>query len=180
MTLDATAQVRSRISDRVRYGEETHIADGLATTFKLGQGAPFSTISAASAYVTAAAGWSSTAATFNGDMGTVTLASALAPNVALYANYQWSVFSQDEIAQFLTDGGSVAGAALQAVKALMFDGLRRSRWMAPDGTQYDDTAAMALLQKLYDDLHAELRESPEGGLQSWTQEQQNYWGEYNA
>lgn len=180
MPLDITAQVRSRISDRVRYGEETHAADGLALTFKLGQGAPASTISAASAYVTAAAGWSATGATFNSDMGTVTFATALGANVAWYTNYQWSIFSQDEITQFLTDGGSVGGAALQALKALMFDGLRRARWAAPDGTTYDDTAAMVLLQKLYDDIFEELRQSPEGGIQSWTQEQKNYWGEYNA
>lgn len=180
MPLDVTAQVRSRISDRLRFGQETQAGDGLATTFKLGQGAPASTVSAASAYVTAAAGWSSTGATFNADIGTVTFATALGANVQWQANYQWSVFSQDEITQFLTDGGSVAGAALQAVKALMFDGLRRARWAAPDGTQYDDTAAMVLLQKLYDDIWAELREGPAGGVESWSQEQKNWPGEYHA
>lgn len=180
MPLDVTAQVRSRISDRLRYGEETQAADGLRTTFKLLQGAPASTITAASAYVTAAGGWSSTGATFATDVGTVTFATALGASVAWYANYQWSIFSQDEITQFLTDGGSVPAAALQAVKTLMFDGLRRARWAAPDGSTYDDTAAMALLQKLYDDIWAELRETPSGGIQSWTQEQKNWTGEYNV
>jgi hypothetical protein len=180
MPLDITAQVRSRISDRLRYGEESRGGDGLGSVFKLAQGAPASTLTAASAYVQVAAGWSATGATFNTDIGTVTFQSAISANSAWRVDYQWSVFSQDEITNFLSVGGSVPAAALEAVRALMFDGLRRARWAAPDGSNYDDTAALAQLQKLYDQIWAELREGPAGGFQSWTQEQKNYWGDYNA
>ena len=68
--LTTAQQVRTRIADRWRQAEEIRYGDGTASGFKLAQGAPFSTISASSAYVVNA-GWSATGATFDADLGTV-------------------------------------------------------------------------------------------------------------
>ena len=178
-------QVRQRISDRVRFDSESFLGDGSALSFKLKQGAPFSTITAASAQAfitTPAVGYSATGATFDPDQGRVTFVNSISANSAVQIQYSWSVFSDDEL-NFIyysgVDGGSVAGAALQCVKTLMFDGLRRSRWMAPDGTQYDDTAALRMLDSLYEKIHEELREDPAGGIESWGEQQANYAGPYS-
>lgn len=178
MPLSQSQQLRLRINDKLRYGQEVRGGDALSQSFQLGQGAPFSTISAASAYVTAAAGWSATGATFDTALGVVTFATALPNNTQFKVDYQWSVFSEDEVTQLLADGGSVAGGALQAVRALMFDSLRRARWGAPDGTNYDDTMAMSQLKSLYDQLHEEVRDDPAGGIESWTQQQKNFSSDY--
>lgn len=179
MTLDITAQVRLRISDRWRFAEEVRGGDGTASGWKLGQGAPFASIMSGSAFVSVAAGWSGTGATFETGLGLVAFANVISANSAWRAAYQWALFSDDEITQFLSDGGSVAGAALQACRTLMFDSLRRSRWAAPGGTQFDDTKAMDQLQKLYDQLLEEVRDGQSsGGIESWSENQANYGGEY--
>ena len=180
MPLTTAQQVRLRIQDRLRFGEEVRAGDGLAAGFKLAQGAPFSTLISATAFVPVAAGWSATGASFDGDLGLVAFSGVISANSAWRATYQWSVFSEDELGYFTAQGGSVAGAALEAVKALMFDSLKRARWSAPDGTSYDDTAAMNQLQKMYDQLREELREAPEGGIESWSEQQAYYSSEYNA
>lgn len=180
MPLTTVQQVRLRIQDRLRFGEEVRAGDGLAAGFKLAQGAPFSTLLSATAFVAVAAGWSATGASFDGDLGLANFSGVISANTAWRATYLWSVFSDDEIGYFTAQGGSVAGAALEAVKALMFDSLKRARWSAPDGTSYDDTAAMSQLQKMYDQLWKEVREAPEGGIESWSEQQAYFSSEYNA
>lgn len=182
MTLSTADQVRLRIQDQPRYTEEILIGDGTASTFKLAQGSPFSTITAASAFVLlpSPTGWSATGATFNTALGLLTFSGVITANSAMRAAYQWVVFGDDSIGQFTADGGSVAGAALAAVRALQFDSLKRARWSTPDGSSYDDTKAQDTLLKMYDLLWAEVRESPEGGIESWGEEQGNYLGAYNG
>lgn len=181
MPLDVTAQVRLRISDRWRFAEEVRGGDGTASAWKLAQGAPFASILSGSAAVATPAGWSGTGANFDTGLGLVTFANVISANSAWRAGYQWALFSEDEVTQFLMDGGSVPGAALQACRSLMFDSLRRARWAAPGGTQFDDTKAMDQLQKLYDQLLEEVRDGQiSGGLESWS-ENQAYWSsEYGA
>lgn len=179
--LTLAQQVRLRISDRWRFAEEMRYGDGLASGFKLAQGAPFSTISAASAYVVNA-GWSATGATIDTDLGLVTFSGVISANSAWRAAYQWAVFSDAEIGHFTAIGGTLAGAALEAVRSLLFDSLRRAKWAAPDGTEYDDTAAMAHLLKMEQRLQDEIDrdDGAAGGIESWS-EQQAYWsGDYSA
>ena len=174
-------QVRLRISDRWRFGEEVRYGDGLAAQFKLAQGAPFSNLSALSAYVPVAAGWSATGSTVDTGLGLVTLAAPVTANSAVRFGYQWAVFSDADLGEFTAAGGAtVAGAALEAVKTLMFDSLRRAKWAAPDGTEYDDTAAMKQLREMYALMKDEAREAPEGGIESWSEQQAYYGGEYGA
>jgi len=176
MPLTLAQQVRLRIQDKVRLDEETQLGNGTGSGFKLRQGSPFSTITAASAYVVAAGVWSATGATFDTDLGRVTLSGVPSANSALRFEYRWSVFSDDEIGQFTAVGGSVAGAALEAVKTLMFDSLKRARWSSPDGSSYDDTAANTQLKMMYDILFDEMREGgiESGGIESWSEQQGNY------
>jgi hypothetical protein len=55
----------------------------------------------------------------------------------------------------------------------MFDSLKRARWSTPDGTTYDDTAAMAQLRDMYDRLAEQQAAASvsEGGYASWAQGQ---------
>lgn len=182
MPLTTAQQVRTRINDRWRYDEEFLYADGTASGWRLRQGSPFSTLSAVSAYVAlpAPTGWSATGTTVDTDLGRLYFTSALTANTPFRVDYQWAVFSDDEIGFFTAQGGDVNGAALQAVQTLMFDNLKRARWSSPDGTSYDDTKSMADLRAMYDLLRDAQQGGPEGGLESWG-ENQAYWStEYNA
>jgi len=87
-----------------------------------------------------------------------------------------TIFSNDEIGHFTAVGGTVAGAALEAVKTLMFDSLKRAKWAAPDGTEYDDTAAQQQLQKLYEQLDEEVNEGAvdAGAYASWSLGQEGW------
>lgn len=175
--LDITAQVRLRVSDRWRYAEEVRDGNGTAVAFKLAQGAPFASVQSASAYVSVAAGWSATGATFDTGLGLVTFTNVISAQSAWRASYVWALFSDDEITNFITNNpwGGVAGAALEACRALMFDSLRRAKWAAPGGTQYDDTQAMVQLKALYDQLEAEAQASVNtNGIESWSENQPNW------
>ncbi len=182
--LTTAQQVRTRIADRWRQAEEIRYGDGSASGFKLAQGAPFSTISMTSAYILPSAftGWSATGATFDSDLGTVKFSAVISALTAWRAEYQWAVFSDNEIGHFTAVGGTVAGASLEAVRALMFDSLKRSKWAAPDGTQYDDTMAQDTLLKMEERLLAEIvkEEGPAGGIESWAEQQQYWSSEYNS
>lgn len=182
MTLDITAQVRLRINDRWRYQAEDLLGNGYDSAYKLAQGAPYSTITAGSATIRLATSHSGTGATFDTALGIVSFSGVISAQSAFRAAYQWAVFSDEEVTQFLSDGGgSVAGASLEAVRTLMFDHLKRARWQAPDGSQYDDTQSRVLLKQMYDMLKAEIDEVPSGGIQSWSEQQQYFEGaEYSA
>jgi len=179
MPLTTAQQVRLRISDRLRHADEVRHGDGSASAFKLAQGAPFSVLnSGASAFVPTTAGWSGTGATFETALGLVTFSSVISANSGWMVGYQWSVFGEEEIGYFTAVGGSVNGAALEAVRSLMFDSLRRTTWWAADGSKYDDTKAMEQLRALYDQLIDEEERAPAGGIESWSEQQQFYDGLY--
>lgn len=182
MPLTTAQQVRLRIQDPYRLDEEVRYGDGTASGFRLRQGAPHSTLISASAYLATTAGWSGTGSTFDLSLGQVKFSGVISALSAFRAEYQWSIFSDDEIAYFTAVGGSVAGAALEACRTLMFDALKRARWAAPDGTEYDDTKAQEMLVKMHGLLLEEttLAVGPQGGIESWS-ENQPYWNtEYGA
>ena len=120
-------------------------------------------------------GWSATAATFNAS-GIVSFSGTISANTAFRTTYVQSVFSDEEIGHFTAVGGNVNGAALEAVHALMFDSTKRSRWMAPDGSQYDDTMAMQALRDIHSALKTELIGDAivEGVMQGWSLNQGDY------
>lgn len=172
MTLTTAQQVRLKIQDAPIIADETYYGNGTAVTFVL----PHRNITSATAYVPAGGtAWSATGATFS-PSGYVTFSGVISANSAFRVNYVHTTFSDDEINHFITAGGTVNGAALQAVEALMFDSLRRARWMAPDGTQYDDTQAQAMLSRMWEQLQrAAGDEAIAGGsMESWALEQENY------
>lgn len=169
MTLSTAQMVRLRIQDQPKLFDEVRVFDGTAQVFTL----PWLNITSASAYVTASGGaaWTGTGATFaSGQVQFSAVGSAGAP---FRVAGVYSTFSDDEIGHFTAVGGSINGAALEAVQTLMFDGLKRARWMAPDGSQYDDTAAMGLLKTLHDTLSSalEAQEVAGGGWVSWSEGQ---------
>lgn len=180
MPLTTAQQVRLRIQDPWRFGEETLLGNGSGSAFKLQQGAPYSTLISAtgSVFLPPPTGWTATGCTFDAALGRVAFSGIISANSAIQANYLWAVFGEDDIGFFTAaGGGSVAGAALQAVRALRFNAPKRARWASPDGTQYDDTQAMRALKELEDDLEEEViryEEGPAGDYASWAEEQENY------
>ena len=180
MPLTPAQQVRLRIQDPWRWDEESRVGDGLTSAFKLKQGSPYSNVSAVSRSIVSGAALTATGGAIDTGLGLVTFSVAISAQSAWRASYQWAVFSDEEIGHFTAVGGSVLGAALEAVKALMFDSLRRARWAAPDGTSYDDTAAQKQLTEMYRLMKDEERETPEGGIESWSEQQAYYSDEYNA
>lgn len=158
MGLAELEQVRLFIQDAARVADGVYQGDGSATVFAL----PHRHLTSGTAFVPSPSGWGATGATFD-PTGFVAFSGAIAAGSAFRARYVHSTFSDAELEHFLAAGGSVRGAALAAVQTLMFDGLRRARWAAPDGSQYDDTAAQGLLRDLYTTLARE-RETDAGGL----------------
>lgn len=57
-------------------------------------------------------------------------------------------FDDDELAQFLTDAGSVGAAAVRALDTLIVSKARRARKFEVPGLTYDDTAALAELRAI--------------------------------
>lgn len=173
MALTDSQKVRLRIQDIPEQVRDTYYGDGTATTFAL----PHRNLTTASAYVPqGGTAWSATGATFNAS-GSVAFSGVISASSAYQTVYTHSVFSDTEIDQFLADGGTIIGASLEALGALLFDGIKRARWAAADGTSYDDTQAMVHLRELYGILKAEQKEETAasgGDMMSWAEQQEWY------
>lgn len=172
MALTTAQQVRVKIQDAPIIADLTLYGDGTAVTFKTEQ----ANLTSGSAFVpVGSTAWSATGVTFNAS-GFYTFATVLSANSAYRITYVYSTFSDDEIDHFVTVGGNVLGAAKEACEALMFDAVKRARWMASDGSQYDDTSAQSHLRGLYDQLIDQLeREATSaGGFNSWAEDQGNW------
>ena len=171
MPLTTAQQVRLRIQDQATYADATYYGDGTATVFSL----PHRNLISGTAYVPGGTGWTATGAAFD-PLGAVSFSGVISANSAWRVRYIHSTFSDDEVDHMIAAGGSVDGAALEAVETLMFDGLRRASWTSPDGAAYDDTAAMKLLNDLYKTLKdAQADEALAGGsIESWSLGQGDY------
>lgn len=176
MTLTTAQLVRGRIQDPPQIVDVIQYGDGQASAFAVGDGT-LRNLTSASAFVPDASGrWSATGATFN-PSGFVTFATVLSASSAYRVRGVYSVFSDAEIGHFTAVGGGVAGAALEAVRWLRFDALRRARWAAPDGSEYDDTAAIVALERLDADLRREIVQEDDAapGFESWALGQDEEW-----
>lgn len=172
MTLTDNQKLRLKIADAPHYVDETRYGDGTANVFIV----PYNNITAGSAYVPiGGTAWSATGATFN-TSGYVSFSGVISANSAFRYTLQWSVFSDDEIQNFLDVGGTVIGGAVEAVHALLFDATRAASWSAADGSSYSNTSSQAHLQKLFDILQTELaQEAISGGnFASWSVNQELY------
>lgn len=171
MALGETARLRSFIQDPRRIADVVTYGDGTAALFTLAH----ANVQEGTAFVPGPGGWSATGATFN-TTGFVELATAISANSAVRLRYEHSVFSNDEIGEWFTHGGSFNNAARLAILTLQFDGLRRAKWTAPDGTSFDDTAALARLRELYDLLGQEDENAAiaGGAVGSWSLDQEQY------
>lgn len=172
MTLTDIQQVRLTTRDFYRLADVTQYGDGSAQSFLLSH----QNVVSGSAYVPATGGWSATGATFNSS-GAVAFSAAISANSAYRLTYQHATFSDDEISAFIVQGGGDwRGGAVEVCKALLFDGFRRARWSSPDGTSYDDTAALRTIADTYDRLVAERAQyaTLEGGAVEWGMNQGNW------
>lgn len=171
MALTTAQAVRLKIQDIPTLVDATYVGDGSASAFLL----PHRNITSGSAFVMGAGTWTSTGATFNAS-GIVSFSGTISANSAFRVTYVHSTFSDEEIGHFTAVGGNVNGAALEAVLTLMFDSTKRARWMAPDGTQYDDTQAMNALRDLHSALKTELASDAiaAGSMPSWSLNQGSY------
>jgi hypothetical protein len=171
MSLTTAQRVRLKIADAPRIADLTRYGDGMAVTFTT----EHVNLTSGSAFVPNGAAWTSTGATFNAS-GFYTFANVISANSAYRVSYVHSIFSDAEIDQFLEDGGSVVGAAVEAVGSLMFDAMRCSRWMASDGSSYDNTSSQSHARSLYDKLLEELEReaTTAGSFQSWALNQDGW------
>jgi hypothetical protein len=169
MTLTTAEQVRLRIQDIPRWFDLTLAGNGTAAVFDL----PQTNITSASAFVPlGGTAWTATGCTIEAG-GVVMFSGVISAQSAWRVRGMYSTFSDAEIGYFSAHGGSVAGAAREAVNVLLFDAIKRARWAAPDGTTYDDTAALSFLLALHEKLNAELSEMDiaSGGFASWAEGQ---------
>jgi hypothetical protein len=171
MALTSAQALRLKVQDAPLRADSTYYGDGTAASFAL----PHRNLVSASAFVPNGAAWTATGATFN-PTGVVEFSGVISANSAFRTVYVHSTFSDDEIDHFISAGGSINGAAMEAVHALMFDATKRARWAAPDGTTYDDTMAMNALRDLYKVLESELAAEAFGGGQifGWGLNQESY------
>lgn len=172
MALTTAQRLRLKIADAPRYVDETRYGDGTAQVFSL----PYTNITAASAYVPlGGTAWSATGCTFNAS-GTLAFSGVISAQSAFRYTLQYSVFSEDEITDFLEIGGSINGAAIEAVGSMLFDATRAAAWAASDGSTYDNRSAQAHLRELYAILQQEQQQeaTTAGGQSSWSVEQGNY------
>lgn len=172
MVLTEAQQVRLRIQDLPLIADVTRYGDGTAATYQL----QHSNLTSASAFIPlGGTAWSATGATFNAS-GYVDFSGVISANSAFRVRYVHSTFSDTDVDQMLADGGSVLGASREAVQTLMFDGLKRSKWAAPDGTEFSDVDAMKLLKDLWDVLQEELSEeaTTAGSIASWSLNQGDF------
>lgn len=173
MALTTAQQVRLRIQDTPTVFDHIGTADGQGSAYAV----PYRNITSATAFVhDANSQWSATGATVN-TSGYVTFSGVITGASAWRVRGVQSVFSEDEIGHMTAVGGSVAGAALEAVRTLMFDSLKRASWAAPDGSQFDDSMAQNTLLKMHDQLTAEVADTTvvDGGFASWAEGQEDYW-----
>lgn len=165
MSLTTAQRTRLKISDSPRIADITRYGDGTATVFQT----EHVNLTSGSAFVPlGGTAWTATGVTFNAS-GFYTFTNVISALSAYRVTYVHSVFSDTEIDQFLEDGGSIIGAAVEAVGSLMFDSLRCARWMASDGSSYDNTSSQSHARSLYDKLVEELEReaATAGGFQSW-------------
>ena len=167
MALTDLQKVRVKIADKPIAENLTRYGDGTAQVIQLAH----ENVTTASAYVPLnGTAWSATGCTFDAS-GTLSFSGVISANSAYYVHYIHTVFSDDEISGFLIDGGgSIIGAAAEAVEALMFDSLKRARWMASDGTSYDDTSAQSMLSRMYDAFQKQIEaeSTSAGSFGSWS------------
>ena len=169
MALTTAQQVRLRIQDIPAVADVTRTFDGSASAYPLDH---LNAISG-TAFVSVTGAWTATVATFS-QSGFVTFSGIGSANSAYRTRYVYSVFSDNEIGHFTAVGGGVAGAALEAVNSLMFDGLKRAKWAAPDGSMYDDTTVLDKLWDMHSVLSEEKMQSETvaQGFESWAEGQE--------
>lgn len=171
MALSDLQTLRLKISDTPSIETYEDVGDGQRSAFVL----PDRVIYSGSALVHDAQGrYTATGATL--ESGMLTFSGVISANSAFMAQYVTVTFSDDEVQQFLDDGGSVIGGAIEAVQSLLFDTVKRVRWMAPDGTQYDDTQAKEKLAALLDKFNEQQEREAfsSGGIVGWGENQGGY------
>lgn len=172
MTWTSANAVRQRIQDPPKYYDNANmLGDGTANRFML----PHVNIMSASAFVPLnATSWTATGATFN-PSGYVDFSGVISALSAFRVSYVYTIFSDEAIGEYISASG-INGAILQCAYDLYFDGFKRAKWRSPDGSEYDDTAALQALDKLIDKLKEEQFEDATqyGGFQSWSLTQGDY------
>ncbi len=169
MPLPTAQLVRQRIQDPLRREDATYYGDGTANVY----GLPHVNLQSGSAWIAPAGNaWVTTGATFD-PTGFVTFANSVSANSAFRVVYVHSIFGDDVIAEYISANGSVLGAALQCAYDLQFDNVKRSRWMAANGAQFDNMQAGAYVDKIIAAIKEEMMEEAinYGQVNSWSETQ---------
>ncbi len=172
MPLTSAQLVRQRIQDLpALYDNAAFIGDGTANSFTL----PHHNLTTASAYVSVAAGWSATGATFDTVLGEVAFSAPISALSAFRVRYVHTVFAESVIDEYVSAYG-VLGAALQCAYDLQFDSLKRAEWRSPAGDEYSDVDAGKFLKDIISAIKDEMQTEAifGGGFNSWSETQAGY------
>ena len=172
MTLSSASLVRQRIQDFPQPIDDTYYGDGTATRHRL----PHVNLQSGSAWVSPAGNaWVATGGTFN-VTGYVDFANVVSAQSAFRVAYVHSVWSDDTIGEYITAGGGVLGASLQCAYDLLYDNVKRSRWMAANGSQYDNMQAGQFVKDIISAIKEEMQEESVfgGSMASWAETQGDY------
>jgi hypothetical protein len=121
MAFTAIERVRQKISDKTTIARENALGDGVSKFFKLGN-APITENPEIQVWINEN---STTAFTLNADDGVVEFTSTPAANDEIVFQYYWSVFSDDEIQDFLDQyNNNVNISAAHLLMALAADAAR--------------------------------------------------------
>src|SRR3990167_9951516 len=156
MALSSAQVFRRRINDLHQRQVEVPSGDGLASAFQL-QGFPVASGTAQSlaGSATVISPYPATTATWDFSYGLMVLNGVpSAESAAGTAVYYHSVFSDEEIDQYLSrNGDNQDNAHLEVIRALMSDAYRRAKWASVGGVQYDESQVMKNLKIQYDTLY---------------------------
>lgn len=173
--MEVADQLRLLVRDKPWLVDRTITGDGLSNSFLL----PERNITTGSAFITGTNGWSATGATYN-PSGEVLFSSVISAYALVRLRFVASIWSDAEIADFAAEG--LYAGARRAAYELMFDSTKRARWAAPDGSSYDDTAAIRAVEKLIDVLNQQQGEEvvSAGGYAQWSENQPNVDANFGA
>ena len=174
MPLTSADYVRQRVQDSARRANYTLYGDGTAQTFDL----QHENIQSATAFVgigSPPTAWSATGGAFNAG-GFVDFSGVVSANSAFNVRYVFNVWSDEVISAYIANNGGVLGASLQCAYDLLYDNVKRSRWMAANGSQFDNLQAGNYVKDIISAIKEEMQEESVfgGSMASWAETQGDY------
>ena len=180
---NSAEQLRLRVNDKPRRTIQTLYGDGLSSAFELGA-LPGGLVSAQgaggqpTAFIPVGAGggtaYSATGCTFTYSPPLVTFSGVISAGSAVQCVFNHAVFSEAEVDYITGNFGDLNGMTLEVISMLMADYSKRVAW-AGGGVSYNESTVFNNLKAWHDNIYEGMttQTGPQGGFESWSDEQQN-------